>query len=411
MTGLLLTAGATASGTITNVDGVRLLLSDGREAVDLSGIGHVLSIGHGLGELRDRIIADVSASLIPGSGRIARFESSERLAATVAEQWGDPYARSYFAPSGTDAVELAIQLALHIQTARGRSDRTTVLGMHDSYHGMSVAATSVAGHRSHRARLARVLIPWPKLPSFSEPTDVWNSAEIEDLFRSAAAVVFEPVGGTTSGALAPPDGILAMVTELAKRHGCLVIVDEVVTGFGRTGTEFVTAPGTADILVSGKWLGGGYVALCAVMLSSPLATEVNDQELPLRFTFANMSVACAVAGAVQDVVAERRLVSGAHRTGIALRTQISQEVSRRGLDAEVRGVGMLLAVEISVDNVETRMARLRSNAQKRNVVAMLGSRTTPSGAGKVHVMCTPPLDINDSEIDTIAATIVDLVND
>lgn len=389
--------------------------ADGHVEIDTTGLGHVLSISRGLSSIEAGIHEQLRGRLIPGSGRLVAFEAAEQLAQYVVDKWGDAEARVYFAPSGTDAMELALQIALHVQSRRASPIvRQNILGAVDSYHGMSLGMTSVGGHRSHRARLRNHIQGWPKWPSLSE-SSTWFESQSLDLLESAAALVLEPVGGTTNGATVPVAGTIDRLYLEASKRGCLVIIDEVVTGFGRTGQSFVSSMANADIAVGGKWLGSGYVGLTAVIVSGRILNELESYgrlDLPLRFTFANLSMACATALAVQNHIDDLNLVDAVDERSQQLRTRIEEAVQVAGSSAVLRGVGLLLALEREVENADDAIDHLQRAARKMGVISMFGSRTGRllSDAPVVHMMCTPPLDITDDDADQLSAAMVKVMS-
>jgi adenosylmethionine-8-amino-7-oxononanoate aminotransferase len=178
-------------------------------------------------------------------------------------------------------MDAAIRLARQYAAARGEKGRWKILGRDLSYHGTTVTTLAAGRQTKRRAQLRPLLPDWPTAPACYclrcplEKTypgcgvacvDALEAALVEAGPETVAAVVAEPIGGSTAAALDPPDEYWPRLREICTRHSVLLIADEVMTGFGRTGRNFgVDHFGVVpDILVSGKGLGGGYAPICGL---------------------------------------------------------------------------------------------------------------------------------------------------
>jgi adenosylmethionine-8-amino-7-oxononanoate aminotransferase len=310
--------------------------------------------------------------------------------------------------------------------AAGREGRTKMIGRELSYHGTTLATLAVGGHTQRRAPFEALLPAWPKAPACyclrcplgkTYPTcGVACADAIEELILregpdSVAAVVAEPVVGSTAGALVPPDEYWPRLREITRRHGVLLIADEVMTGFGRTGRRFAVEHWDVvpDILVSGKGLTGGYAPMGAVFASeevvAPLAARGEDL---MFYTFGAHPVACAVADAVLEILEREDLVRRAAELGERLAKRLARLASHPHV-AESRGLGLLRAVELVRDRATLEPFPSEARMSGRVVATGLsqGVFFYPGGCDPARdVVCLgPPFVIGDEEIETIGATL------
>jgi adenosylmethionine-8-amino-7-oxononanoate aminotransferase len=242
--------------------------------------------------------------------------------------------------------------------------------------------------------------------------------EVERVIRdegadTVLAFIFEPIGGTATGALVAPDNYYRRVREICSRHGVLLIFDEVMTCAGRAG-RFLAAEywpdGQPDILTLAKGLSSGYAPLGALVTTAALLEEVKrDGVFAHGHTYATNPVSCAAGCAVLDELVERDLIAQSARTGDRLRQDLERLKQEFPIIGDVRGRGLLLAVEL-VANQTTKATfpnhvaaaeRLRALCIEEGL--MLLTRRTNGGQFGEWLMLTPPLIISDSECDELLA--------
>ena len=263
--------------------GSTIVDADGREYLDAAGGAVVVNIGHGRREVADAAAAQ-AATLAYAHGSAFTTEAVERYAAAVGEHlpMDEPYL--YPVSGGSEAVETAIKLARAIQLARGERDRSGIIARWGSYHGNTLGALDLSGRKPLRApyeawlgRFAHVSAAYPYRGGLPGSGALGSAdalaAELDATIRelgpsTVAAFIAEPIVGATLGAVEPPDGYWPAIAEVCRRHGVLLIADEVMTGFGRTGTWFAM-DGTGvrpDLLVAAKGATSGYwpFGFCAV---------------------------------------------------------------------------------------------------------------------------------------------------
>jgi adenosylmethionine-8-amino-7-oxononanoate aminotransferase len=396
--------------------GPRVLCEQGEQYTDTTGAGHTLALSHHVDLVREALAKASPSPLLPASGRHFLNHWQEKLSQRVRQLYGDPACLTYFTSGGTEAFEMAIQIAYHVQDLRGCSARRQVVGRKQSYHGMSLGAMSAGWHPNLRGRLNGALLQWPHLPEADCPcclptgcsTQCLRDAEELD---TAAAVVIEPIGGTTSGAMPLAPEYLQMLSSRSRAAGTLLIADEVITGFGRCGVPFVMSEGLADITIGGKLLAGGLAPLCAVIVSGSIVREIraSGNAPTLRLTFSGNSLACAVGDIVQQVVDELEILSDVTEKGRMLDGLLRQYLTTGNVS--VRGPGLLKALEWSVEKGRGRdtVAEFRDYSEKRAVIVMPGYR---EGAlsDQVFTTVTPALDSTDEDLVLIAERLAEVVN-
>ena len=204
----------------------------------------------------------------------ARLELRDGLV----ERWlPEGFDHVFFTSGGSESTDSTIRLARAYQVAKGRPDRWKVIGRHPSYHGMTLGTMAVASHSARQTGYEPLLLPFPKVP-WDDPEQVVKVIEQEDPATIAGFIV-EPITGAAGACLTASDEYWRVVTEVCREHDILLIADEVMTGYGRTGATWGHQhfPFVPDVIVGGKGLGGGYVPMGAVA-----ATDEVVETLPRR---------------------------------------------------------------------------------------------------------------------------------
>jgi adenosylmethionine-8-amino-7-oxononanoate aminotransferase len=350
----------------------------GNRYLDFSGSAAVNFIGHGVREIADAIAEQA---------RQLEFVHTSQFTTPVAEEFaqelldfaGELFAGGavYFTCGGSESVETALKLARQYQVEIGQSNRHRILSRQQSYHGATLGALAVSGNKKRREiylpmvrEFEHVGIPYCYRCAFECTDSCYNcgqqyAAELERAIQAAngtaAGFIFEPMSGATLGAVTPPPGYLQAIAETCRRHGVLLIADEVMTGMGRTGRNFAVehwdiAP---DILVTAKGLSSGYAPLGAVIASKRIvdAIAAGSGAFLHGFTYnahpASVAAGCAVLRRVRALKLVNAADSGAEGTaGSALKEALE---SLRDLEAvgDVRGLGLLWGVEF-VANKKTK---------------------------------------------------------
>jgi adenosylmethionine-8-amino-7-oxononanoate aminotransferase len=262
--------------------------------VDLSGSAAVNLIGHG--------VAEISAAMADQAAKL-EFVHSSQFTTPIAEEYAEQLLEFagehfhggavYFTCGGSESVETALKLARQYQVEIGQTKRYQILSRQQSYHGSTLGALSVSGNRRRREiyrpmvrEFAHLGMPYCYRCAFDCTDGCGNcgqqyAAELESAIEASqgetAAFIFEPVSGATLGAVVPPPGYLQSVGEICRKHGVLLIADEVMTGMGRTGRNFAVEHWDVkpDILVTAKALSSGYAPLGAVLASKEIVDAIS----------------------------------------------------------------------------------------------------------------------------------------
>lgn len=334
---------------VTGGEGSYLFAEGGRRILDGGGGAIVANIGHGRPEIAEAAAASLrgGAYVVPTWATEARVNLVERLV----DNWlPGSIERCLFVSGGSESVETAIRVARQHHAARGDVDRWKVLGRTISYHGATLGTLSVANHDRRRAGLEPLLLDLPKVDAL-DAEQAEKVIEAEDP-GTIAAIVVEPVSGASGGALVPPDEYLPHLRRICDEHGILLICDEVMSGFGRTGAKFDVdhLDVVPDILVAGKGLGGGYVPIGGVFSTNEVIEPIAEAgSNVMYYTFSGSDVVCAVADRVLQIMEDEDLVTRAATMGAALSSRLHDALDDHPNVSDVRGRGLLQGVQLVAD--------------------------------------------------------------
>ena len=408
--------------TIDRAEGAYLWTSDGRRVLDAAGGAIVTNIGFGRAEVAEAV-ADATLRegyVVPPWLTPSRTRLTERLQA----DWLPPaFTHMHLTCGGSEGVESAMKIAIQHFAAQGRPEKHKVMGRSLSYHGTTLATTAVGGHAARRKGLAHTLQQYPVSPTpyplrcpgndagryYVEAVEAAIEREGPD---TIAAFLGEPVVGASGGALVPPDAYWPGVRELCDRHDVLLIVDEVMTGFGRTGLKFGYQhwPFQPDLIVAGKGLAGGYAPLTAIFGTDAVAAPIIDAGFNVMFhTFAAHPAACAAADKVLEIMTRERLVERSAQMGAKLRAELDAAFKNHPHVAETRGLGLLLGIEIVQDRGSLALFPEADNITTRVVVEALqrGVFVYGGGTGEARdiIVIGPAFTIDDGDVDRIVTTL------
>jgi adenosylmethionine-8-amino-7-oxononanoate aminotransferase len=403
--------------------GVWLWDARGRRFLDaMSGLW-VVNAGHGRAEL-----AEVAARQMRALAYINTFayasEPAVDLAAKLASLLPPSINRLFFVNSGSEAVETAIRMAKHYQYNIGEKKRFKVIARRGSYHGMTAGALSVNGSAAINRAPYEPLLPgvvfvenvncyrcpfektYPACDTFCART-IERTIQAERP-ETIAAFIGEPISASNAG-FPPPEEYWPTVRALCDKYGILLIADEVINGFGRTGKwwgsqHYGFEP---DLMTMAKGLSSGYVPIAAVGIHDRVAAEFQGEKsrtFPGGITFGTHPVACAVALANVEIIEREGLVENAATVGTYLHGRLSALKEQHPILGEVRGKGLLLAMEIVRDHA-TREPFAESDGLGDKLTAALVKRGLLCRAGNV-INIAPPLVITPAECDELV-TMVD----
>src|SRR2546421_204516 len=384
---------------------------DGKRYLDFASQLVNVSIGHG----HPRVIAAIKeqAETLCTIGPSMATESRSRLGRLLAEVTPGNLTMSFFTNGGAEANENAIKLA------RWYTGRHKVIARYRPYQGATAGAITLTGDpRRWPAEpgipgVVRMLDPYTyRCPAgHPDPCPVCTGApHLEEILQyegahTVAAVILETVVGT-NGIIVPPDGYLQAIREVCDRHGIVLITDEVMAGFGRTGKWFGVENWSVvpDILTVAKGINSGYIPLGAMVVRKPIADWVRDKYFAGGLTYSGHPLACASAIASIEAFKEEGIVENAAEMGEVFAEQLRGLQDRHPSIGEVRGLGCFWGLEL-VKNRETRAPLVPYNAtgEASAPVAQLSKAALERGLYLMThwnvVMVCPPLTITREELE------------
>jgi adenosylmethionine-8-amino-7-oxononanoate aminotransferase len=404
--------------------GSTIVTADGRSILDGAGGAIASSIGHGR--------AEVVAAMAAQAGLLEYVHSTQftteavaRFAARVAEVVPMRAARVFPVSGGSEANETALKLARAYHLAHGETERHIVLARFGAYHGNTRGVLDA----SNRASVTVGYEPWlgqtvrvPLVNPYREQrSGAEHAAEIDRIIRATgpgrvAAFIAEPVSGATLGAVVPPDDYWPEVADVLSAHGVLLIADEVMTGFGRTGRWFgVDNWGVVpDILTSGKGASGGYWPLGLCVASGEVYDTVDEADTFAHgFTWSHHPVGAAVADAVLTVIQREGLVDRSRTMGERCRKRLSAALDGHPHVGDVRGIGLLNAVEFVADRrtkepfarADAVTERIASAAFERGLTVYQCTSAVDGNVGDA-VLLGPPLSVTEDDLDEMVDRLV-----
>jgi adenosylmethionine-8-amino-7-oxononanoate aminotransferase len=416
--------------------GIELVAADGRRFIDASGGAAVSCLGHGH-PVVTRAIARQAETIAYAHTSFFTNEPAEALADGLAAAAPAGLNRVYFVDNGSAAVETALKMARQYQIERGAPGRNRVISRMQSYHGNTLGALAVSGNAGRRAPYEPFLFETSRIEPCFEYRHARKGQSAEEYGRQAAdaleaellrvgpetvmAFIAETVVGATTGAVPPAPGYLQRVREICDRHDVLLILDEVMCGAGRTGSFLACEQDavTPDIVTLAKGLAGGYQPIGAVLCSDKVydAFAAGTGAFVNGHTYSAHPIACAAALAVQDVIRDENLLDRVRAAGVHLRERLLERFGAHRHVGDVRGRGLLMAIELVADR-ETKLAfdptlkmsaRVKAEAFERGLLVYPGSGTVDGVRGD-HVLLAPPYIVSDAEIEVIVERLGEAVD-
>jgi adenosylmethionine-8-amino-7-oxononanoate aminotransferase len=406
---------------IVRAEGVYLYDRDGRQLIDAAGgVGAVTSVGHAVPEIVEAIARQLrTVAFVPWTQ--FQSEPAQVLAERVAELTPVGVRHVALFTSGSEVTEGAVKLARQHWLARQRPEKHLVISRWQGFHGMTLGATGFSGNTGRRRLYQPLLHDMPKIPPAYayrceecargslrcadelERTIRWYGAE------NISCFIAEPVVGATMGGVPAPPGYFQRIREICDRYDVLFIADEVMSGFGRTGRWFAVDHWgvTPDILVAAKGVSGGYAPLAVLMAHERVVGPLREAGTPwiAGHTYAQHPVAAAAGLAVLDFIEQHALVRAAHERGAELRDGLRSLMDAHRILGDVRGLGLLLGVELVRDRASKEPFPLAADVAFRFARACIdhGAAVYPGQAGADgqvgdHALVTPPLTITSAQV-------------
>ena len=409
---------------IERAEGIYIWDKSGKKYIDGSSGPMSSNLGHGNKYVLDAMRRQMEIATFAYRLHFEN-DATENLATRLANRFPQGMDKVFFVSGGSEAVESSLKLARQWAIATRQASRYKVISRYPSYHGSTLGALGVTGMSVMTAPFSPMLREMPKIAAPTCYLDSNNLSHEEcglyyaDLLEqqilregeeTVLAFIMEPIGGASTGALVAPDSYYGRIKEICDQYGILLILDEVMTGAGRTGC-FTGAEHWGlkpDITVLSKGLGGGYAPLGAMIADDHVVEPVlADGGFIHGHTYAGNPLACAAGLAVLDELETRQLIVNASIIGRILKSRLEGLMERYEFIGDVRGLGLLLAFELVSDRKTMAPLPVSVNAHERlvEIAYELGliiySRRTRGGRVGDHFMVCPPLITTEEQVDEI----------
>jgi taurine--2-oxoglutarate transaminase len=402
---------------VIDTDGPRIVTADGDSLLDFSSQYVCTSLGYDAERVADAVADQIREVpyVNPGWSTEPRATLSEKLA----EITPGSLKKTFYSTSGTEANEVAFKIA------RAYTGKHKILSRYRSYHGATAASLSASGDPRRVAQGPEIqpevpgMVKGPDPYAYGSSLDPEKSLEyIDEMLKleggTVAGVLVEPLVGS-NGVLTPPDDYLPRLQEIAHDHGALLICDEVMTGFGRTGEWFASTLYDAepDIITMAKGLTGSYQPLAATTVTEEVAEYFEDTLLNQGHTFTGHPTACAAGVAAIETYEQDGLVENARRMGEYLKSELEALADRHPSVGERRGVGLHQGIELTRSEDERVPFEERSDkvSSRQTVLDDVGNRAKENGVyfytSVNTIVVTPPLTITEAHIDEAIAALDD----
>ena len=415
--------------------GSTIRTADGREFLDAAGGAVVVNVGHGRREIA-AAMADQAERLAYAHGSAFTTEPLEAYAREVAPHLPLDDPAIYPVSGGSEAVETALKLARAYHLARGEPDRWIVFARWGSYHGNTLGALDLSGRKPLRrpyegwlGRFRHVSAAYPYRADLPGADALGRTdqlaAELDRAFevagpRTVAAFVAEPIVGATLAAVVPPDDYWPAIADVCRRHGVLLIADEVMTGFGRSGRWFgMDHWGVRpDILVAAKGASSGYWPFGFVAASDPVYTTVTGGAGFVHgFTYSHAPVGAAVAREVLRIIETESLVEASAVKGERLRALAIGAFGAHPAVGDIRGRGLMVGIELVADR-ESRDPFPRAagiteavvRAARDRGVLVYSATGNANGVDGDVILLGPPFVVSDPEMERIVAVLAESID-
>ncbi len=417
-------------------EGIELIDSKGKRYLDACGGAAVSCLGHG----HPRVLAAIHKQVDELAYAHTSFFTTE-----VAEQLADELSASapgdlnhvYFLSGGSEAVEAALKLARQYFVESGQTQRRHFIARRQSYHGNTLGALAIGGNAWRREAFLPLLTPSHHVsPCYAYREQLSGESDTQYVQRLAdeleakilelgadevAAFVAETVVGATAGAVPPVGDYFKKIRAVCDKYGVLLILDEVMSGMGRTGHLYACAEdGIApDILVIAKGLGAGYQPIGAMIASDRIYNTVvgGSGFFQHGHTYIGHATACAAALAVQQTIREEQLLQNVQARGEQLRARLREVFANHPNVGDVRGRGLFVGVELVADRdskqpldpARRTHSRVKSEAMQRGLLVYPMGGTVDGRQGD-HILIAPPFISTAADIDAMVERLVPAVD-
>lgn len=416
--------GRTRRTEVDRAEGIYIWGKNGERYIDGSSGAMVSNIGHS----NPNVLAAMKAQMDSATFAYRlHFENSaaEDLASAIADRMPEGLNRVFFVSGGSEAIETCMKFGRQWAVAVGQASRWKVISRFPSYHGSTLGALAITGYGPLTGAFRPMYKEMPKIPAPTCYLDHDNLSDHERGLKYAnmlrdeiiaqgpdtvLAFAMEPVGGASTGALVAPDSYYSRVREICDEFGVLLIMDEVMSGVGRTGTFLASEHWNlrADLVAVSKGFGAGYVPLGAMIADEAMVETVLDAGgFAHGHTYAGNPLACSAGLAVLGEIDRLDLLANTCAMGDVLMAGLGDLMDRYTFIGDVRGKGLLTAFEMVSDR--DTMAPLPKDLKaferfveicyKRNLITY--SRRTRGGLDGDHFLICPPMIVTEGQIGEI----------
>ncbi|MDR6383759.1 aspartate aminotransferase family protein [Paraburkholderia caribensis] len=416
-------------------EGIEIVDSTGKRYIDASGGAAVSCLGHSNQRVIDAIKRQAQA-LPYAHTSFFTTQPAEELASYLVERAPQGLAHVYFVSGGSEAIEAALKLARQYFVEVGQPQRRHIIARRQSYHGNTLGALAIGGNAWRREPFLPLLIDAHHVsPCYAyreqraDETEEQFAQRLADELEqkilelgsdSVAAFVAETVVGATAGAVPPVREYFRKIRAVCDRYGVLLILDEIMSGMGRTGHLFACEEDgvTPDLLTIAKGLGAGYQPIGATLVSDRIYQAITGGSgfFQHGHTYIGHATACAAALEVQRVIADEHLLDNVKARGEQLRALLREHYAQHPYIGDVRGRGLFVGVELVRDRATKTPfdARLKLHAAIKREAFQRGLMVYPMGGtvdGKIgdHVLLAPPFICTPRDIEEIVSRLTDSI--
>ncbi|MBV8495945.1 MAG: aspartate aminotransferase family protein [Gammaproteobacteria bacterium] len=409
---------------LERASGMHYFTPDGRQILDAVAGLWCVNAGHGRREITQAVASQLETLDYAPSFQMGH-PAAFRLANALVKIAPAGLDHVFFTNSGSESVDTALKIAIAYHRLRGEASRTRLIGRERAYHGVGFGGISVGGMTANRKAWSSILLPGaahlghthdPARNAFSRGAPEHGAHLADDLERlvtlndasNIAAVIVEPIAGST-GVLVPPRGYLKRLREICDRHGILLIFDEVITGFGRTGSPFAAQEFgvTPDMITLAKGLTNGCVPMGAVLLTKAIYETFmqgpDGIELFHGYTYSAHPSACAAGLATLGIYEREGLLTRA-RSLASYWEEAAHALRALPHVADIRNYGLILGLELAPlpGKPGARAYEVFTRCLERGVLVRYTGET---------IALSPPLIVEKEQIDQIFATLSEVLRE
>lgn len=409
-------------------EGVYLYDEDGNKYLDAAAGAAVCNLGHGITEIGEAMkdqAEKLNYTHTSDYGSRALIDFADELASVSPEGLTKVHPIS----GGSEANETAIKLARTFHILRGDKERYKIISRSSSYHGATLGVLSLSGKTSRQRDYAPMMTPNPKItPAYCyrcpfdkspdscslECADDLERAIVQEGEETISGFIAEPVSGASAPGVHPPDEYWERIRKICDRYGILLIVDEVMSGMGRTGKWWGIDHSNVepDMICSSKGLGSGYTPLGAVVIHDKIYRTVKEADGGFNhgFTYEGNPISSAVGSKIIKIMQRDGLVDRASDMGDKLLARLKESLGDHPNVGEIRGRSLLIGVEFVRDKStkepfgrETNLpVRIREAGINHGIHVYPGGSPI-NGVWTDHVMLAPPFTITEEHVDEIVS--------